>query len=320
MQNPLVTVVCTCFNQADYVFDALNSVVNQCYSPLELIIIENGSIDRSREVIQDWMWLHDYFTPKKVFFHNKPKGYCSAFNTALFSASGKYIIDLAADDLLLPHHVENAVRALERSHAGAYFCNALLSFADGSQRHFYKVGADENVNERIPEGDLYELLIRKYAICSATLVFRTMALKEMDGYDELLSYEDYDIMVRMARLHRFVFGDVVGVRKRILPHSFSSRQYQARQSVILPSTYKVCRKIQLMNRSAIEESALLERVMHECKHALASANFEVAGNFLELARELGANNLNFWLYVCWQWSKFDLSFLYKRWAKFNSQR
>ncbi len=320
MQNPLVTIICTCYNQADYVFDALNSVINQSYAPLELIIVENGSKDRSKEVIQDWIWLHDYFKPAKVFFHPEPLGYCSAFNFALLSASGKYILDLSADDLLLTHHVENAVKALERSHAGAYFCNALLSFEDGSQRVFHEVGENEKVRVEVPEGDLYELLIMKYAICSATLVFRTKALKAMGGYDESLTYEDFDIMVRMARQHRFVFGDLVGIKKRILSQSFSSSQYKAKQSVMLPSTYKVCRKIQLMNRSAKEERALLERVMYECKHALASANFDVAGDFLELARELSANHLTFWLYVCWQRMKLDLSYWYEKWGKINFPR
>ncbi|WP_114750167.1 glycosyltransferase family 2 protein [Pleomorphovibrio marinus] len=320
MDNPLVTVICTCYNHADYVFDSLNSVVNQCYSPLELIIIDNASSDNSREVIQNWLWLHDYVKPLHVFFHEEPLGYCSSFNKALFSSTGKYVVDLAADDILLQEHITKAVHALEKSHSGAYFCNALLKGTNGDQKYFYKVGEDGKALEAVPQGDMYEILVRRYALCSATLVFRSMALKKMGGYDESLSYEDFDVMVRMARSHRFVYGDWVGVEKRILPQSYSSTQYQARHSVMLPSTYMVCRKIQLINRSAKEQKALLERVMHESKHALASANFETAGKLLELARELNANNLRYWFYLFWQASKVDLSFFYRKWNSLNFRR
>src|SRR5690606_24064535 len=105
--------------------------------------------------------------------------------------------------------------------------------------------------------------------------FKTEVLKNEGGHDEDLSYEDFDIIVRLARNYLFVFNEYIGVKKRLLENSFSSKQYSIRNSVMLPSTLKICRKIQLMNRSHRENNALKFRVMFETKHALASANFDV---------------------------------------------
>lgn len=310
---PLVSVICTCYNQGKFVCEALDSVLEQNHSKIELFIIDNGSHDDSALKIKNWVQRHKGELKIIPFYYPETQNYCWAFNRGLFKSKGKFVVDLAADDLLLPGHVQKAVETLEISGAAAYFSNAWLLDENGKRRTFYKLNKSGGLHETVPQGDIYTILIRKYILCTATLVFEAGCLKEEGGYDEQLAYEDFDIIVRLSRKYRFVFSEHIGVTKRILKTSYSSRQYLARNSVMLPSTYRICKKIQAMSMAPEELRALKTRAMHEAKHALASANFKVAGKFLDLAKELGGNGLIIRFYRFWYNAKIDLSFFYGQW-------
>lgn len=310
LSTPLVSVICTCFNHEKYVFEALNSVVNQTYSNIELFIIDNGSKDNSVEVIQNWLWLHDYFTSVNTYYHADTRNYCQVFNEALRKCTGTFVVDLAADDILCPSHLDTAVSSLEASQAGVYFCNAILLDERGRSRTFYSLDKNGSLKESVPQGDMYQHLVERYIVCSATLVFRTFILLKENGYDESLSYEDFDIMVRLGRKYKFIFNNSIGVEKRLLRTSFSAGQYRAKNSIMLPSTYQVLKKINRMNRTKEEHRALINRSLHEIKHALASANFDIAGEILSFVYELGGRSKRFWLYWGWWRLRVNVSWLY----------
>lgn len=113
MQNsPLVTVICLCYNHEKFVVEALNSVLNQNYQNIELIITDDCSNDNSKKVITDW--LQDY--PAVQFISSKINlGNTKTFNKALQFSKGEYIIDLAADDVLLKDCVERQINAFLNS-------------------------------------------------------------------------------------------------------------------------------------------------------------------------------------------------------------
>jgi glycosyltransferase involved in cell wall biosynthesis len=86
--NPLVTIICLCYNQEDYVLESLSSVLNQDYPSLELIIVDDCSTDNSKSVIEKW--LIDF--PQIQFITNSINlGSTKSFNKALKKANGKYI-------------------------------------------------------------------------------------------------------------------------------------------------------------------------------------------------------------------------------------
>jgi glycosyltransferase involved in cell wall biosynthesis len=96
--NVQVTVICTCYNQQPFIKECLQSVVNQTYTNIQLIVIDNASTDGSSWVVKEFM--RDY--PDIIFMPNISNiGLCAAFNKGLEKATGKYIIDLAADDVWL---------------------------------------------------------------------------------------------------------------------------------------------------------------------------------------------------------------------------
>jgi hypothetical protein len=81
---------------------------------------------------------------------------------------------------------------------------------------------------------------------------------------------------------------------------------------MLPSTLIVCQKIKKMNENEAENKALGKRILFELKHALWSANFEVAKGFVDLGKEINLKNPLFEIYKVWLRSKIDISWLYLR--------
>ena len=125
MSIPLVSIICTSYNHGQFIEDALDSVLNQNYPHIQLIVIDNGSEDDSSVRIGNWIGRRA-FRDVRTIFHNNTLNYCEAFNQALGLSEGKYVIDLSGDDVLLEGHVKASVDALEESGSGVCFSNAYL--------------------------------------------------------------------------------------------------------------------------------------------------------------------------------------------------
>ena len=318
MSIPLVSIICTSYNHGQFIEEALDSVLHQNYPYIQLIVVDNGSEDDSVGRIKDWMERRS-FRDIRAIFHDKAINYCKAFNQALDLSTGKYVIDLSGDDVLLEGHVKTSVDALEQSGLGVCFSNAYLEKKRRrSLRVFYPIDGRGQILEEIPAGDVYEVVIRRALICTPTMVFSAELLKQEGGYDEGLAFEDFDIIIRMARRYHFVFSPHIGVTKRILKTSFSAGQYRLRTSAMLPSTLKVCEKIAKINRTEQEGRSLRFRVMFEAKHALLSANFDVADRFLELANRTGVRGPRFQLYQWWARKRLNVSSFYLLYQKLGS--
>ena len=313
--KPLVTVICTCHNQGDYVAQALESILAQTYRPITLIIIDNGSSDHSKREINFWLDRNANKIPVKTFFHEKPMNYCKAFNQAFANSNGDFLVDLAADDFFNADHFEFAVKHLLQSDAKVYFCIALEHLPNGEIQPFYSTDNFGKANVPIVEGNVFAEVIKSYVIPSPTLVMDVKAFREIGCYDEDLSYEDFDILVRMAAKYRFVYGDYLAVNKRIIKDSLSQQQYKSKKSHLLPSTFIVCEKIAGMVRTPQEKEGLRLRLLHEIKHATVSANFDIALKMLKLYKKLYSANFSFLLFYVWAKVECDLSPLYEKWRK-----
>jgi len=308
-----VTVVCIAFNHERWLREALESVKMQDYPNVQLIIVDNGSEDESAQVIRAWVGSQAWQKPVRTLFIKDPLPYCQLFNQVLQSVHSDYVIDLSGDDELYPSHISKSVQQLQRHpKAGFSFSDAYLVTENGEKQSFYARTSAGELQKPIVDGDLYGLLIRRSYICSPTVIFRTVFLKEMGGYDPSLAYEDFDVQLRMTRKHPVVFSDHIGVMKRKHSGSFSASQYKRYNSIMLPSTLKVCEKIKKMNQTEQEVRALRERIRYELKHALFSANFSPAEGLISLGKEIGVNPRLLALYRLWSKIRLDISWFYHK--------
>lgn len=285
MNQPLVSIVCLCYNQASFVEEALKSVWAQSYSAIELIVVDDGSTDGSAEKIRQLLKQR----PEVCFLELKENlGNCRAFNQGLQHCKGTYVIDLAADDVLLPERVAEGVKALEAAGEdfAVHFTDALYINPEGRPlRQHYRHNKRGEVVEKVPQGWVYADVLQRYFICTPTMMMRRSVLDSLGGYDESLAYEDFDFWIRSAREWQYCFTDRVLVKKRIVPHSWSARQYE-KESRQMESTLRVCEKARHLNRCSLEDKALAKRLAYEIRQAIRYKHFDMAQEMLSLKKEV----------------------------------
>ncbi|MDH5475626.1 MAG: glycosyltransferase family 2 protein [Cyclobacteriaceae bacterium] len=274
-KSPLVTVICLCYNHQRFVEEAIQSVLNQTYSNIQLIVMDDASQDKSIKAIQEAIEGIDNIQ----FIRNSQNlGNCSAFNKALKEAKGEFVIDLAADDLLLPTRVELGVAAF-RNHSdlcGVNFTNAeIINEKGGHVRFHYKEG------ESVPQGNIFKILLHKYVICPPTIMVKKEVYLELSGYDETLSYEDFDFWIRSSRNWKYCFTNAVLVKKRQVEKSLGSRQY-VKGSKQMETTFMVCEKAFHLCRNKTEWYALQKRLLYETKYAIWFLNVPLVLKYLRL--------------------------------------
>ena len=94
--NEIVSVIIPVYNSDKYITKTLNSVLNQTYKPIEIILVDDCSIDNSEQIINEYLRKHEYITYYRL---EKNSGVAVARNKALELAKGRYIAFLDSDDL-----------------------------------------------------------------------------------------------------------------------------------------------------------------------------------------------------------------------------
>lgn len=275
--NPLVTVICLCYNQGRFVKEALDSVLNQTYNNIQLIVVDDASTDESKSVIREIVSLHPHINFVSLATN---VGNCRAFNKALELAKGDFIIDLAADDVLLPNRIERGVETFYRCEdfIGVHFSDA--EWIDESGNHLYN-HAQKFPHHTIPSGNIYKELISRFFICPPTMMFRREVIDKLGGYDENLAYEDFDFWIRSSRDFLYSYTPEVLVKKRIVKGSLSATQFERRSRQML-STFIVCKKILFLNRTKSEKRALSGRIFYEITVACRSFDFQLVVKYIGL--------------------------------------
>lgn len=306
MNLPLVSILIISHNQADFIRESVESAINQTYPNTEVLIVDDGSTDNTTQVIQN---MQDQGMQCKTILLDKSIGYCKAFNLGFENSKGAFIIDLAADDVLLPERVMFGVKALSASEAGINFCDAY--YIDENSRirgTHYRRNSRGKIAEKIKYGDVFIEVLKRYYICTPTMFIDRKVLNHLGGYDEDLYYEDFDFWIRSSRSYQYHFTDEVLVKKRVLKNSMSKSQYLP-NSQMLPTTLRVCQKAYDLCDNPREYQALATRLRYEIRQALISSNHQVA---------TGLNNILSTIESChleasiWNWliaRNWDLSFL-----------
>lgn len=95
--SDLISVIIPTYNYGKYIEEAIKSVLQQDYAPLEIVIVDDGSTDNTREIV------NPYLGDNVRYFYQENKGNAAARNFGILQANGEYIAQLDADDLYLPH-------------------------------------------------------------------------------------------------------------------------------------------------------------------------------------------------------------------------
>lgn len=272
MQNfPLVSVVCLAYNHEAYVVEALESVLHQSYPNIELLIADDCSSDNSVAVIENWLQNH----PDIQFFTNKTNlGNTKTFNNVVKYAKGDFIIDLAADDILLADCVLHQITAFQNTkypNLGVVYGNLIQIDENGLYLNDYYTEEDH------PEsGNIYKMVIgRTTKICSVSSMVKKTVFETVGYYDENLAYEDLDLWIRASRIFDFEYIPEILVEKRELTSSLSAhftKKNNKKTKRLNESTFQILKKAFKLNRTKEEHKAFLGRIRFELYKFIKSRN------------------------------------------------
>ena len=187
--NPAVSIVLPTYNRADYVMDAVASAIGQTYTNWEMVIVDDGSTDRTLDVLSA-------VADRRVRVVTLPRnaGVSAARNAGIRATSAPLVAILDSDDIWLPNHLSTTVGALNANSDVAVM---------GSQALIMDFNGFEVKPCPMPVG-MMQTLSYSMIRCShlhSTAVLRRTCLDRVGGYDEALrKFDDLDLWLRLRRL------------------------------------------------------------------------------------------------------------------------
>lgn len=218
---PLVSVVAVCYNHAKYVVETLESIKNQTYPNIQLIIMDDCSTDDSVKVIKQWINKTDYSC--QLVVHEKNQGLCKTLNEALELVSGEFYQCIACDDVLIKVKFERQIHLLKNSNSNTKLCCSNYSHID----EYGKVTKNQffNPDFKFPE-NIFKAILNGYSgygiiIHSPTVLLKTSVFKELGAYEEKYIQEDLYMWLNITLRFEAIFISDILVKYRVLKSSLS---------------------------------------------------------------------------------------------------
>jgi len=205
--NPKVSVVIPTYNRATKVQNAIESVLGQTLSNIEVIVVDDGSSDGTGKILQET------YGDRIRYFAQANQGVSAARNKGLAEARGEWIALLDSDDLWEKEKLERQFQALERfgSQCGACYTDTrffnypetrtMFQLAEQSYRHEGTMGINPDVKTLLLKPGGAGMIV-----CTCTLLVRADVVAKSGGFDPNLRFgEDSEFMFRLAMLTDFCY-------------------------------------------------------------------------------------------------------------------
>ncbi|MFD1872999.1 glycosyltransferase [Hymenobacter bucti] len=183
---PLVSVIIPCYNHGVYLPEAFASVWQQDYPAVEIIVVDDGSTDTTRQVAQAY--------PGVSYFYQPNQGLSAARNTGIAHSAGQYLLFLDADDWLLPGALATNVQYLQQQPDLAFV-------SGGHDKVFVTTGVVRPEAQEVRADHYQQLLQGNYIGMHAAVLYQRWAFEELRYDVTLRACEDYDVYLRLARAH-----------------------------------------------------------------------------------------------------------------------
>jgi glycosyltransferase involved in cell wall biosynthesis len=227
------------FNAEDYILNAVNSVLNQSYNNIELIVVNDGSTDRTEEILRG---IHN---PKLKLVTTINKGQCAAANLAFHHSKGEFVKFMDADDIISADFIENQVKVLKgdlnkiaSAKWGRFYNNDLSTF---------QLNPETVWRDMKPIDWLVESLLSGHNMmqCGLWLIPRAIVVKSGLWNEDLSLINDFDFIIRLLlQSHEIKFapGSILYYRSGISGSLSNQTSRQAYQSACM-STQLGCSRI-----------------------------------------------------------------------------
>ena len=262
----IVSVVIPAYNAARFIERTLETVRIQTFQGHETVVVDDGSIDGTSDVVQAYLSRHGM---NGRLLRQENRGMAAARNTGMRAANGTYVALLDSDDLWYPEKLAVVMGEFDRHPGADLICHDENISRDGKILRVSR--------RRLPRGNLYEALLFGGNLLSpsATIVKRESALA-VGGFDERREYltvEDYDFWMRFSRgqqirfldrvLGEYVLGDHSASRRIVFHHHALEGMLREHLSAYLQSHSGLAARLRVRRRLAqVYRSAARQLIAH----------------------------------------------------------
>ncbi|MGR8920874.1 MAG: glycosyltransferase family 2 protein [Gammaproteobacteria bacterium] len=232
--NKLVSIIIPAYNCADLVGETIDNVLEQSYPHKELIVVNDGSTDRTREVLEAY--------GDRIRLIDQPNsGAPAARNTGLLAAQGDYICLIDADDLWMPGKLDAQVRHLEQNPEVGMVYHDWFVWEAGPDGSFQVPPASQfpDTGDAIdPEksGWIYPQLLLDCVVHTSTIMVRREIREQVGLFDDTIrNGDDYDYWLRVSRITRIDKLKKVYSLYRILPGSIARTPHDINHEYVVLS-------------------------------------------------------------------------------------
>lgn len=180
MKSPLVTIIITCYNYANYVGEAIESVISQTYRNIDLLVINDGSTDGSHQMIESLKRQYKF-----RYINKENEGIIATRNLGIDLATGDYQLQLDADDTIPKNYVEALVKCAEKESADIVYADYVM-FGNRSEK------------SKFPEYSLEELKNHNFINTSALVRIGAIGKSRFDSRLSNMTHEDWDFFLGLC--------------------------------------------------------------------------------------------------------------------------
>ena len=300
MANPLVSVIIPTYNRSNVIHKAIESVLQQTYKNLELIVVDDGSTDNTSDTLAS-------YKDKLTVIHQNNAGPSAARNRGVESSRGQIIAFQDSDDLWLPTKIERQVDIMQKldKSVPCCLCNAIVHFPDGRKKTSfdlapikpsYSVGIWKNVTR---------ILSTRFVLFTQSVAVRRKVLTRIGGFDESFSImEDHDLA-----LHLSLVGPWAYIKEPLVIYHADKPEglsYRARKEKIQLQKIIVRMYSKILHDNRIECPKTRGRMEHNLKNAqrrlhVAQENSEQAIYRMVLSNLFGLERIKRAIYCRSPW-------------------
>lgn len=215
-----VTVFVPVFNADKFLAEAIESILNQTFTDFELLVVDDGSTDKSIEILES-------FRDRRIRIsrNDRNRGRAYTRNRGIELARGEYLSVLDADDLCEPDRLERQVKCLD-AHPDVAAVGSSATYVDENDNVAYVCKVPTSSEE------IHRQIFQSNCFVHSSVTFRRQVLIDIGGYNpELQQAEDYELFLRLTARHRLANIEKPLVRYRVHPDQVSQREISTQRNL-----------------------------------------------------------------------------------------
>lgn len=266
MVKSLVSIIMPAYNHDKYIKQCFDSIINQTYSNIELIVINDGSTDKTHDVIKAYEdKLKDRFA-RFVYISKVNEGVCKTLNKGLDISNGEYIIPFASDDIMFPERVELQVNYLEKNKDyGMVYTDGYHVESDNWLDISKTYDDNDKFSNRMEfvEGELFDFMLTNvFLMPTPSICIRRECFQKVGKYDESLLCEDPDMFLRISKEYKIGY-----IKKVLVLHRIHVNNSGRRADIIVPSVDLMIKKYSEQEFKKAKQKEKLLETLHRAAGA-----------------------------------------------------